>query len=310
LIFKLSLRRFFLICFILTSLAIQSAASFAAQETEVWKSNALAALATRNKAKADFCMARYLSVKKSTEDLKDYLVARKLSPAGFLPASYSQDFIHWFIEQSWSQWFVEEAQIREQYNTFELYSIGNENYFVSVVASPEIQAWFVTGAPTLETKLVAAASGSQKIMLYAGNKVAGKPSFPFPPVPLAIKKRAVQFIWQPEFYDIDKDGQPEVFVRYNLIENGFSQVLEIYKLTDTSFQLYKTFRSENEGFARRLGDTIEIGKAQASKSGLSRRELDEHLIETWKLVKGKFVKIKEKKVPNIFVSGQWKEYYN
>ena len=269
-------------------------------------------------------MARYLGCAivdknsgKSAKDLELLFEKRNFSPGGFLSGQYDPEFLQWLTEISYGQWGVSEDRVREKYGSVEIRNVSSDGkYFLTVVAYPELQAWFTWTSPDAHgdssqtRRILALSSFKNKPLVFAGRLVGGAPAFAFPAVTLGVRIHALHYLWTPEFHDLDGDGVPEIWLRYSLArENGFSEVLDIYKMGDGGLDLLKEFEAFPEGIARRTVDgQVELGWSVPSRSDLPPMEYDRHRFERWEYRSGKFEKVSENEMPNIFKSKEWKKY--
>lgn len=279
-----------------------------------------------DKKNADFWLARYLGLWSRSVasnqaallpgDVEPILAKRRLEPEGFLSGGYSASFLNWFEYATFEKWGVESSRVRERYGSMEIGYAGDENYFVTVTASPLIQTWFTSSDTGLgkSRRLVLAAAvaeGADRPMIYAGRLVNKVTAVTFKPVELDVKKHALLYLWTPELHDVDADGIPEVWLRYNVAwGNGFAQILDIYRIEDDTLKLWKKFEGLNEGIARRLGgNTVELGQGFGSRPTLAHLDYDRHRLEIWEYEAGDFHKSSEKQVEHLLKSDAWIAYY-
>ena len=283
--------------------------------------NAVRALASGDKKEADFWMARYLGLSSvdpatghSMKDLETLLKNRKLAPKAFVSGDWDEGFVDWFEKGLYPRWGVDEKKVRIKYRTFEIaQNRFQDRYFATIVASPELELWHVVENGLVSRPLLLLmGSASERPTLFFGKLFKGASSSQFSPLYLNTKKRPLHYVWKPEFNDLDGDGLPEVWVRFNLAwGNGFVQVLEIYRIqNDRELVLLKRFQSGEEGFALRLLDgTVEVGSAFDSHKTRSRLRYDSHRIETWNYEGGEFQKKTERRTPLILKTDEWKKYF-
>ncbi len=288
---------------------------------QAMQKNAENAIAAGDKKEADFWMARYLGLSStdpgsghSSNDLDMLIKKRKLAPKGFISSDWDKDFIEWFEKSIYPRWGADENKIRTKQHSFVVAETRyQEKYFVTVVAYPELELWHVVENGLVSRPLLLVmGSFSERPTLFFGKIFKGAPSFQFNPLFLDTKKRSLHYVWKPEFYDLDQDGIPEVWVRFNISwGNGFSQILDIYRIhNDSELVLLKRFQSGDEGFVRRLSDgQVELGSAFGSQKIQSRLSNDRHHLETWQYQKGEFKKISEQDVPFLLKSSDWKNYF-
>ena len=189
---------------------------------------------------------------------------------------------------------------------FGLNGADDGNYYVVVNAYPFIEAWSVAGEEAVYSTAVIA-SGS-KPFIESGELTDGKSSKQFDKVELDV---LLQHVWRPEFHDLDNDGIPEIWIRYNrTMGTGFSQELIIYKIKGDKLVLFKKFTGSPEGIARRLEDgKIEVAEGFTNKEATGHLGYDQHHFEIFEYKNGEFVKVSEKDLPHILRSEAWKDYY-
>ena len=274
-----------------------------------------------DKKQAHFWMARYLGLSLmhpvsggSSKDLEGLVKKMTLSPKGFISAQWGKDFIDWFETGIYSRWGVDEKKVRAKHRSFEIaQNRYEEKYFVTITACPEIEFWHTVEDGLLSRPLLLPmGSASDRPTLFFGKIFKGFSSLQFNSLHLNTQKKSLHYVWQPEFYDLDKDGIPEVWIRFNIAwGNGFLQILEIYRIqNDSELVLLKHFQSGEEGVARRLdnGD-VELGTAFSSQKTNARFSNHQHRLEVWQYTQGAFEKISEKTIPSLFQSSEWKNYF-
>ena len=302
-----------------TAVSYASEARYPASYYESLYKRIEAAVEKHDKRKSDFWTARYLGAsscdpasQKTPKDLDDLLKKKSLTPSSFLSDQYDPEFLDWFVKSSYANWAVPEEHVREKSWAYEVQSIHHGDYFLTLSATPEIQAWFVSGNDTTAPLILAPGSYSIKPQIYSGKLVGGEPMIYFPVIGFDAGKRGLLYVWPPEFYDLDNDGIPEIWLRYNLTSlNGFSQVLAIYKIeNDNQLVLFKKFKADPEGVARRLeGNKIQLGWGVGSKANIPHMSYDQYHFETLEFVNGDFKKISEETKDHILKNNEWKKYY-
>ena len=263
--------------------------------------NADTALAISDRKTADFYVARYLGVCSRaeaeacpTEALAPFLKKRRLEPKAFLPSSWDPAFIDWFEKSVRERWSVPSERVRERSRSFEIAQTTYEDkYFVTVVAYPELQQWHVLKDGFASRAMLLAMAGYRDHpTLFFGKIFKGSPAQSYPTF-LDTQKRALHYLWKPEFYDLDHDGVPEIWLRYNLAwGNGYSQVLEIYRIRPNGkLELFHHFQGEPNGYARRMeGGSVEL-------AGMSRSSSASYHLETWSFEDKVFKKSSEEDIP-------------
>ncbi len=287
---------------------------------DIFLTNAEQSLAAHNPKSADFWAARFLGlsvkdpkVSQDSERFQAFLNGRRLEPKAFLAGDLDKDFLDWFVKASYGRWGAADDRVRPKHRSCEIAStVWKDKYFATVVAYPQLEAWYLMRNGAAERRiLLAMGSASDAPQVFFGQIFKGRPSVGTKPLAFENGLRSLHYVWKPEFYDLDGDGRPELWLRYDLAwGNGFAQVLSIYRITDDSrLVMMKRFTGENEGVARRLPDgTVETATGVGSAIGMPRFSLDSHRIETWKYQKGEFKKTGEKTVPHIYRSAAWKEF--
>ena len=284
-------------------------------------SKAQSSLSPNDKKKFDFYIARYLGLASlenppvhRTKDLETLIQKRKLAPKAFVPSTWDPAFIEWFVKGLYARWAVPDERVREKARSFEIANAAyQDQYFVTVVAYPELELWHVVENGLVTRPLwMLMGSASDKPVLFFGKIFKGFSSFQFHPLYLDTRKRQLLYVWKPEFYDLDQDGVPEVWIRYDLSRgNGFSGVLEIYRIKNESeLVLMKRFQGGDESVARRLPDgTVELASGAGSHEGFSRLNYDVHRFERWEYHDGEFHQISKEDKPFLLSSPAWKEYF-
>lgn len=279
------------------------------------------ALTKGDKKAADFYMARYLGLGTRTslsdhgaDRLTSLLKKRKLSPKAFVPVEWDKDFIDWFEKGTYRRWGVEDPRVREKARTFEISNASyKDRFFVTIVASPELQLWHVVKNGIVERPLlIPMGSFPDKPALFFGKLFKGVSSAQFNVLYLETRKRALHYVWKPIFYDVDKDGLPEVWIRYNLAwGNGFLQVLDVYRIKNESeLVLLKRFDAGEEGAARLLPDgEVLIATTDMGPMAHAPSQRDRHHVETWTFKEGSFQKVSEKDVPYLYIGGGWRDHF-
>ena len=268
--------------------------------------NAAAQMKIPDRKKSDFYASRYLGLceKASCPDVsfKEFLKIRQLEPKAFVPDEWDAGFLEWFEKSVLARWAAAPERIREKKRSFEISHTSYENrYFATVVAYPELELWHVLDDGLVSRPMVLAmGSFRARPALYFGKIVRGA-SVHSGPVHIDTKKRTLHYVWKPEFFDLDGDGKPELWLRFNIAwGNGFAQVLEIYKIREDKIVLLERFEGLPDGFARRLPD----GRVEVATS--VRAEQKTHTVETWQYIDKEFMKIDKKQRPFVLKSPDWK----
>ncbi len=225
-------------------------------------------------------------------------------PQGSLSANYHESFRQWFSERSRGQWAVSNDRANETDHTIEM---GNGSglidrgfkatYFAAVFASPRVLGWSVGH----QDQILVFASEEQKPLILSGELIPGDYCLYYNMVELDTGGKKVQTFWAPKFEDLDGDKIPEVFFRYNVVDGDhFDQELAIYKFVGSSPVFYKKFVGRNGGLAHKLeGKRIQVANGDS----------DPIELETWEFTGNDFVIQERTRVPNIYMSEEWKNYY-
>ena len=264
--------------------------------------------------RADYFLARYMGLtvfdkdaRQAPDDLeelfKDYKVSK---PISFISGYYDKEFLDWFIFASHTQWVESCGGISEKKYSVEIISSHNDNYFAAFVGYPYLEGWVVIGENSYQAVL-ALIDNKRKPFIVWGRMKNDKPVEWFDRCSLDTAL-PLQHVWEPEFHDIDGDGTPEIWLRYNMaLADGFSQELNIYKVKGKKLELLKNYEGPTEGIARRLSDgSIEVARGFGDGGHLA---YDKHQGEVYKYNKGEFKKISERDIPHILRSSEWKKYY-
>ncbi len=267
-----------------------------------------AALAKNDTRTADYWLAAGLAGGAADKELEPVLSKRHIAPGGFLSSRYDPEFTDWFVRSIRPRWGV---KANRPGGVVEIAKSAFGVYYASVGAAPELVNFFrPEGEKASEPLLLTLAGTKPRPSLYAGKQINGQPATEFPSVALGTGRHAIHYVWTPEFYDLDGDGTPEIWVRYNMIwGNGFRQLLDIYRIKNGgSLELVKRFTGDSEGLARRLeGSKVEVRRGVGSKPGLSHFDFDRQHTEIWLYKGGAFKKIYQADIPHALLDKSWKE---
>lgn len=266
--------------------------------------------------KADFWLARYLGftvfnnkTEKSINDLFSLFEKRGgLAPTSFISGVYDREFLEFFIHGSHLQWRIAEAGISEDENWFEVETNIGDKYAVALRICPRLEGWLIIKKEQEKAILTL----GENPYIISGIVNNGRTVKDYGRFYIDTQGRFIQHFWEPEFHDLDNDNIPEIWIRYNAAQaNGFSQVLDIYKIKDDKeLILFKRLEGLREGIARRLKDgRVETAEGFAESSNKGHLGYDKHRIKTWEYKRGKFIKVSEKVAPHILHSAEWKRYY-
>jgi len=280
--------------------------------------NAARAIAGKDRRKADFWLARYLGATFSADTARGYAdliplfdQREDLVPTAFISGRYSHRFLDFFVRGTYELWGVPHERVSEADATFIARTFSDGPYVVELVVSPALEGWAIIGDnPSIA--VIPLVSAEPPAVLVAGIRREGEPVRAFPRVALNADGNRLQYIWPIEAHDLEGDGTPEIWIRYNEAwADGFSQVLEIYKIEhEAALVLFKRFEGPMEGIARRVEDgTIEVAEGFTNKELTGHLGFDQHHIETFAFQQGEFVKVAERNVPHLLWSDAWELYY-
>jgi len=299
-----------------------SCSVFADEETyKQLYNNAKQAIETEDEAKKDFYLARYMGLTfldKETErnltDLYPLLKNHRVSkPTSIISGRYSNDFIDWFAFSSIAMWGRDDDEdIDVETQSFGIVSNANDEYFATVIASPYVEGWFIVKNDETKTLIMTLMDSERKPSLTLGRHKNSVPLKLFEEKEIDTGGHPIQYIWPIEFHDLDNDGIPEIWLRYNATwATGFSQMLDIYKIKDNeNVILLKRFEGHAEGIARRLDNNrIEIAYGFTNKEATGHMGYDKHHFEIWEYKDGEFVKASERDEAHILWSNKWQKYY-
>jgi uncharacterized protein YxeA len=268
---------------------------------------------------ADFWLARYMGLTAYNEETKrDYtdlypLFKKRddLAPTAFISGKYSDNFIEFFIMGPCTLWGIPEKGVKEDAFEFEVRGNSQNNYYAAIVISPRLESWSIL-KKDISKAIIPLVSSEKPPFIISGKLKDGKPVKRFARYNIDTDGKFLHYIWPVEFYDLNGNGVPEIWVRYNVAwADGFSQRLDIYQIKDDKeLVLLKRFEGEAEGIARKLKNgLIEVGEGFTDKEATGHLYFDQYHIQTFEHKNGDFVKISEKDVPHILWNKDWEKYY-
>jgi len=269
---------------------------------------------------SDFWMAGYMALEISGESghayagLIPFFEKREnlRKPVSFISGQYSEEFLDFFFRGTYAFWEMPENVSDEKNREFMIRANHNGEYFAQIAVTPYLESWVIIREKNMQKRVIPFGDFIQPPVIVAGTLKQGVPEKFFDKHVLEIGEHPLHYVWPIEFHDIDGDGVPEIWTRYNAAwADGFSQVLDIYKIKNgKELVLLKKFEGQAEGIARRLADgKIEVGYGTTDKDGVGHLGYDRHRIETWEYKNGDFVKISERNVPHLLIGNEWKQYY-
>lgn len=271
-----------------------------------------------DESKADFYLARYMGITAVTPDSTKQIgdlypifnIYKVSKPTAVLSSHYSPKFVSWFVLASYSLWGFDEGA-GDFTEPVKIASGNNGSFFAEVSAFPYLEGWSRVKEDKATILTLALADSKRGIYLSSGQILNGTIGEKFDPLLLDTEGLNLQYVWTPEFYDLDGDGIPEIWLRYNkAMATGFTQELAIYKIQGSKLILLKKFSGEAEGVARRIeGNRVEVGYGFTDNDHLGHLGFDRHHLEVWEYKKGTFAKVSEKEVPHLLWSDAWEAYF-
>lgn len=262
---------------------------------------------------ADLCLSRYMGLLATEETDRKYASLyplfdkyEQLEMFSVINGNFDNDFINWYLFAGHAMWGGEETINTDDGALMATFN-DNEKLLVSVFGYPYLEKAGIVGTETKGEVVILALM--KKPFLVVGKITGG--SHPFnsaQEIPFDVKT-SVQYVWPPDFYDIDKDGKDEVFIRYNKAwATGFSQVLDIYKSKDNKLVFWERFEGFAEGIAKREGDKI-IRAEGFSVSDKDSLPQEKTRFEAFEYIDGKWVLTSEDEKPHILMQEDWGQYY-
>lgn len=186
----------------------------------------------------------------------DKLIERGMKSTSFIDGQYSFEFLTFFFSDTLFQW---NSNIYDENSHVILTRVGkneDNNLYAAVWGRPRMEMWSVIGDDSNNSFLLGYADADVVVGNYNSNDQ---------PIPCNAFNLSGPFthLYNPTFFDIDKDGFPEMFIKFNLnVADGFIQSLNIYKSKNNNDfcerSLIKEFSARN-GFIKQKGNKITIG---------------------------------------------------
>ena len=249
-----------------------------------------------NIEKADYYLARYFASKNLNKDkISNSINARKLKPFYFISGKYSNEFLSFFFANPFYEW---RSQIKNDENlvvlTKEVYDEKSKQYSV-VWSQPQLTTWSIIHSKKKAEKTHIL--GVAKANVVIGKLINDRPK----PCNRIDLKGPIQYIYPPQFEDIDNDNILELIIKANyLVADGYLQILEIHKSTNKkdlcNTKLYKSFTGRN-GYVI-YKDQIITKSFQTSKDNEGVLAASLQTVKKIKLVNDKEVEMSEEVIPN------------
>ena len=261
-----------------------------------------------NIEKADYYLARYFASKNLNKDkISNSINARKLKPFYFISGKYSNEFLSFFFANPFYEW---RSQIKNDENlvvlTKEVYDEKSKQYSV-VWSQPQLTTWSIIHSKKKAEKTHIL--GVAKANVVIGKLINDRPK----PCNRIDLKGPIQYIYPPQFEDIDNDNILELIIKANyLVADGYLQILEIHKSTNKkdlcNTKLYKSFTGRN-GYVI-YKDQIITKSFQTSKDNEGVLAASLQTVKKIKIVNDKNVEISEEVLPNFLNTAEINNLYD
>ena len=267
------------------------------------------AISRRDIPHADFLIARYLGASfekgetlKSHNRLLPYFKRHPgWAPTHFISGKYSNEFIDFFSRGSWSIWGDASRSNNPRHSKILLEEGTYGNKAVVIWGTPSYRNLYVLTDP-IPRLLTVIGSEDTRIVFEQKNKGG---SWDYCKRNAMNREGTIQYIWEPEFIDLDNDGRRELLIRYNvMMADGYRQILDIYDIS--SFcqpELLRTFIGIH-GIATHHHNSIVVSN-ETSLDGKSILSQDRQKFRSFRLEKGKFIKISETLEDNFLWKSDW-----
>jgi len=257
----------------------------------------------------DFLIARVLGA--SFKNDKTFETHRRLvpslrrhpgwAPTHFISGRYSDEFIDFFSRGSWSMWGGPSRSHDRRHKKIVLKEAKHGDTAVVIWGTPTYRNWYVI-APRKITVLTVIGSHDTWI-IFGKRNTSGK--WDDCKRNDMNREGSIQYVWKPQFIDLDNDGERELLVRYNvMMADGYRQILDIYDIS--SFcqpELLRTFIGIH-GIATQHRNSIVVSD-ETSLDGKAILSQDRQKFRSFRLEKGAFIKISETLEDNFLWEGDW-----
>lgn len=230
-----------------------------------------------------------------------------VKPTAFLSGRFAPGFLDFFMEGSWSLWACDGAPKDPARGGILMAEFRFGSRFVAFWGTPMLEEYMLIGGPYALTRMLLAPSAETRIVIGR----YGNDGDPFSEAELTLDAGLIQFIVDAGLSDIDGDGSPDLFVRYNrLTASGFTQVLDVFSPDgDGSVTRRYRFEGEAEGYARNLGGgRVEVARGISAQGG-GHLANDRERIEVWRFRDGRPVKESTRVAPHRLFHEGWEAYY-
>ena len=253
-----------------------------------------------NIQKSDYYLARYFASKNVDRDkISNSINARRLKPFYFISGLYSNEFLSFFFATPFHEW---RSEIKNDDNlvilTKEVYEEKSKQYSV-VWSQPQLTTWSIIHSNKKAEKTHM--FGIAKANVVIGKLVNDRPK----PCNSIEIKGPIQYIYPPQFEDVDNDNILELIIKGNyLVADGYLQILEIHKSTNKkdlcNTKLYKSFTGRN-GYVI-YKDQIITKSFQTSKDNEGVLAASLQTVKKIKIINDKAVEMSEEVLPNFLTT--------
>ena len=173
--------------------------------------------------KSDYLIAKHLGNEYANQvKAIETITKRKPKATAYIDGSYSNKFLRFFFGLSLNQWG---SKISDKQNNILVKINSNKNQYVSVWGKPFIETWYILHKD--KKKQVAYTVGMHEAKIKIGT--IGKENKPLKACDTFTINEAIQYFYEPMFFDTNDDGKNELLLRYNItLANGYVQVLDIF----------------------------------------------------------------------------------
>ena len=241
------------------------------------------------------------------EALSECLYRIDLRPTAFISGNYTQPFLDWFVMVPTKYWTAE--PVHTQSSAFLLEESAKNGKHICIIGQPFLEAYTIMGMtdyPYAPIPMIVDAEILVGTMENNTFRIDKRVEFPGGGLP-------VQYIWPPEFHDLDGDGHDEIWIRFNReAADGFTQCLAIYRDEPDHLSLIEEFIGFSEGIARRLpGGNVQVGYGcEAEGEAEGHLGYSQFTLETLEYQNGSFIKVSERRIPHILSSDAWLDFYD
>ena len=173
--------------------------------------------------KSDYLIAKHLGNEYANQvKAIETITKRKPKATAYIDGSYSKKFLRFFFGLSLNQWG---SKISDKQNNILVKINSNKNQYVSVWGKPFIETWYILHKD--KKKQVAYTVGMHEAKIKIGT--IGRENKPLKACDTFTINEAIQYFYEPMFFDTNDDGKNELLLRYNItLANGYVQVLDIF----------------------------------------------------------------------------------